>query len=142
MPVADGLRRRETDAVYQAGVHQFVGEYQRMRIRHRRQDACVRMITAAERQGTFAPEPSGKQSLQLTVRREVARQQSRGGSRKQPVALRHAPPELVLQGGIGSQPQVIVRREVQHPPPVLPNPYSVVPCFGQRAQVAFLLQCV
>ena len=142
MAVADAPRRRQANAVYQAGVHQLVGKYQRMPIRHSGQDAHVQVITAAERQGTFTPEPSGKQHFQFAVHRKIARQQTGRGSRKQAVSLRHTAETLLLQASVGSQPQIIVRRNVQHPPSVLPNPYPVVFRFGQGAQVAFPRQCV
>ena len=74
MTVADASCRRQTDAVYQAGMYQLIGKYQRMHVCHCRQDARIQMITATERQGTFTPEPFGKQSFQLLMHIKVSRQ--------------------------------------------------------------------
>ena len=95
MAVADTFCSRQADAVYQAGVYQFVGKYQGVCVCHGWQNACIQVITAGEDQCPVPSEQAGKHLFQFAVDGKIARQQTRGGSREQEIAFGKAFHEFI-----------------------------------------------
>ena len=74
VPVAQVACRAQLQSVDKAGVYQFVGQYQRVSVRHGGQDACVGVVAAVEHQGGFFAVEACQFRFQFLVDGEVARQ--------------------------------------------------------------------
>ena len=84
MAVADTFCSRQADAVYQAGVYQFVGKYQGVCVCHGWQNACIQVITAGEDQCPVPSEQAGKHlsSSSWTGKLPVSKREEEAESKK------------------------------------------------------------
>ena len=140
MTITDTAGRRQTDTVYQTGMHQFVGQNQRLGIRHRRQDSHIHVVTAVEDQCPLRLIQVGKQFLQLRIHRKIPCQQPGRRSREKKVPLAQCLHKLLPQLSIRSQPQIVVGRKVQQTLPLLFHPLAFINSLRQPAQVSLRSQ--
>ena len=77
VPVTDTSGCRQADAVNQAGMYEFVGQYESLGVADGGKDAGIGVVSAIEYQGSFCSEESGEFVFQLGIAGEVAGEQAR-----------------------------------------------------------------
>ena len=81
--ITDTFGGRQSDSVYQAGVHQLIGKNQCLRIADGRKNPCIGMITTVEYECAFCSEHSCQLLFQcLIIGKVTCQQPGRRGSRQ------------------------------------------------------------
>ena len=130
----------EAHPVDKRGVHQLVRQHQHPPVPYGGEDSGVEVVAAGGHEGGFLAVESGQLLLYPAVGGEGAGQQPGGRGRGEEAFGRLPPEEFGAQGGVGSQSQVVVGREVVHLPSVCYDELSFAFRPGKGAVVAFFFQ--